>query len=1220
MLDSKYIIVLLFSIGCLACGLSQEISIHPVPKIDSVWYSDVTEESKPKPMSCQENSIGYFRLKYTSEIIIDDFKKDTVKTDKEDWVEEDEKDFDSKYNEENKEELDALDEDFIEADVSIDSQAKEEIDRYIDVNWNGYTYNICKPDCKSSIQQCYIYQEITHLKEYTKTYKYRTSYSWLEEKEDGENEVEIDFDLVIAYEVLIYFYVTCSCDDIPDLLSATPTKLLNENNPWVHIDLTSEKMKPGYPFVSSSKPFPFLPVLGGAIGTGALIYIATKDEDPASCGSISQFNVNDSTCGLENGNISIEVTPPSNYTYSWSTGQTSLSLENQSAGLYTVTVTKPETNCLISQTFVIRDKNLELESTAVVTSEAACGESNATANIVNPQADVTYAWSDGSTGSTISGLAAGPYSVTATLGSTCEKIIEFNVPEKSGDFTIIPAIKRPTCGKEDGNIKLSITPQSEYTYQWSTGESSSEISSLPAGEYIATVTNLATSCSNSITLTIEDLPADFTLTFTTVEASCGNSDGSSSVLVQPEDAYSYQWSTGENTNSLIESPAGDYQITVTLIDSDCSVTGSVTINESALPVTFNFNNSDANCGLQDGEISVEIEPQGMYSYIWSNGQEVQNLTAVSAGEYTVTITDENGCTASASTSVEDVPIIYIEDIESIPGDCINGGDISITLATPGEGPIVLSIDGPNGQDMVSLSAGTHNLSTFLSIPPGNYSIEVYDQTAGQSCNHETNIVVEDTTPEIMAIDDGYEVESGETIVGNVLDNDEGLTIMVQSFFDLFGGTATVSSDGTFQFSPDGDFQGEASFNYIIEDGCGNLDTAFVSIEVKSDDCDFLVEFEIIAAHCGLEDGHAFAFVEPSGNYSYQWSDGTTGSELGFVSSGTYGLTVTNTDLSCELIVEVIIPEKGVSYVSNVIVFESSCSASGEIHFQLGNTPGPFLVTVSHPNGIEAFVVPAGTVLLSDYIPIFPGDYTISVYDSNAGPECTETFSVIVEESIGLIIAVLEIIPPSSPTASDGAVVIEITNPSTGPYTIWVNEEQWDITTELEFIISELGVGEYSIFITDIFGCTSNVVFIFVPPPTPQPLNFGFGQNPNLIATKENRTVSSFVQPAFFVELAKEVHFFGLHTTSSYQYIRAFNNNQHVVSTLFDLTHFQLGNKNFTIQSGGIWSSSFKDNMDVFGIIQLKGDLRRLGRLRGEITVQYIRLNQNPFSLGFKVHY
>ena len=200
------------------------ISIHPQNSGEKIeWYETVDENSKPKKISCETGGVGNYRLKLSeTRTVEEDFKLDTVKTDKEDWTEEDEKEFDKKYNKEHQKELDDLWKKIVDAPQDIQSACKEKLEDFIDTYWNHSAYCICDPDCKSSIQQCYIFHDIIAIKDSKVEYRYKTNYSYVTEKDPPPHEVELEFDLEIYYEAWIYFKIGCACQDIPDLLSVTP--------------------------------------------------------------------------------------------------------------------------------------------------------------------------------------------------------------------------------------------------------------------------------------------------------------------------------------------------------------------------------------------------------------------------------------------------------------------------------------------------------------------------------------------------------------------------------------------------------------------------------------------------------------------------------------------------------------------------------------------------------------------------------------------------------------------------------------------------------------------------------------------------------------------------------------------------------------------------------------------------------------------------------------
>jgi len=205
--------------------LAQElISIHPEnPGGKIEMYETVDENSKPEKISCETGGGGNYRLKLSeTRTVEEDYKLDTIKTDKEEWTEEDEKEFDKKYNKEHQKELDDLWKQIVDAPQDIQAACKERLEDFIDSYWNHYSYCICEPDCKSSIQQCYIFHDIISIKDSKVEYRYKTSYSYLTEMDPPPHEVEMEFDLEIYYEAWIYFKIGCACQDIPDLVSVTP--------------------------------------------------------------------------------------------------------------------------------------------------------------------------------------------------------------------------------------------------------------------------------------------------------------------------------------------------------------------------------------------------------------------------------------------------------------------------------------------------------------------------------------------------------------------------------------------------------------------------------------------------------------------------------------------------------------------------------------------------------------------------------------------------------------------------------------------------------------------------------------------------------------------------------------------------------------------------------------------------------------------------------------
>lgn len=224
----------------------------------------------------------------------------------------------------------------------------------------------------------------------------------------------------------------------------------------------------------------------------------------------------------------------------------------------------------------------------------------------------------------------------------------------------------------NGSINLTTICSNNPVFVWSNGESTEDLTDIAHGNYAVTVTDL-NGCSERFTFEIDHGPSpepeitgpDFFCT--------GATDP---VTLTVEGSYStYAWSSGQNTASVDVLTAGDYTVTVTDANG-CTATDSVTISEHPVPEPEISGASE----ICPGEIITIDAGAGFESYAWSSGQNIQTINVSSPGLYTVTVTNEFSCTASAGTTIFalDAPE---PDINAPPGIC---GEIPVTLdAGPG---------------------------------------------------------------------------------------------------------------------------------------------------------------------------------------------------------------------------------------------------------------------------------------------------------------------------------------------------------------------------------------------------------------------------------------------------------------------------------------------------------------------------------------------------------
>jgi hypothetical protein len=791
------------------------------------------------------------------------------------------------------------------------------------------------------------------------------------------------------------------------------------------------------------------------------------------------------SCGEEDGTVNVTVDPPGNYEYHWSNGQSGTQLTDLAPGNYVVSVSLAGNLCQQTAEVMVN----ELPPTFTLssnTTNAGCGLQDGTAEIIaDPPGEYTYEWSNGQTSAQISGLAAGSYEVTVSIpGSTCAQNLSITVNQDPPSFTVTLSASLTHCGLSDGSATAMVDPPDEYEYLWSNGQTGNEITGLAEGTYTVTVSLAGTSCLQVMSVMVDQEPASFTLNTMSAPAHCGMNDGSATVQVDPPGEYMYQWSGGQTVAELTGIPSGQYIVSVSLVGSACFVSDTVIVDQVPLSLNGSFNITPADCGVANGSAEVTIDPNGNYGYAWSNGQSGNMLQQVLAGNYDVTVTDDNSCTATFSTAIGENAAHYLDISGITPATCLGGGEILFTLSGPGGGNFAITVNAPGGPVSFNLGPGSYMLSSFTSIIPGEYNFMVYDQSIGMACMDHQAVQVDDQTPAISLMNDSYTTQSEVPVSGNVLLNDSGLNLQLTALENIIGGNVSFMNDGSFTYTPNTGFSGMGSFVYTATDACGNSASGTAVINVQMVACTITISSTLTPANCDLNNGAIAVSVNEPGNYQYLWSTGQTGSSISSIPAGMYTVTITETGSGCMQDFTLNLTEYPADYISNVVITQPSCTNDGEIQFIL-NTQGsaPYLtVSVDYPNGFQSFTIEPGLVVLSDYVDIVEGNYSIEAFIGDAGPDCIDDLSATINAAPSVAIAAGQIFPPSSQGAMDGAVNMSITDPGISPYSIYVNDGFYGTTSSLNFQVTGLMTGFYDIYVVDAAGCVSNTVMVIIPLP------------------------------------------------------------------------------------------------------------------------------------------
>lgn len=322
--------------------------------------------------------------------------------------------------------------------------------------------------------------------------------------------------------------------------------------------------------------------------------------------------------------------------YIWSNGATTQTTTPATAGNYFVTITTAAGCSLVDTVIVNLNPNPNLNLGADTT---FCLGGLAVLNAGSGPTGTTYQWSTGATTQVVVVNNPGNYAVTVTspFGCTSADTVLLNI-------VVAPVVSlgpdMTVCGP--GNILDASNPGA--TYLWSTGATTQTIPITTSGNYAVTVTN-AVGCSTQDNVNITVSPV--------LIVSAGSDtmicNGQSVTLNAGHAGSGYQWNTGATTQSITVTAAGTYFVSVTA-PNGCQGIDTVTVTLSALTVNLGPNSNICTGGFG----TLDAGNPGS-SYLWSNGATTQWITVNQPGTYSVTVTDQLGCSAGDVIILTPVP-------------------------------------------------------------------------------------------------------------------------------------------------------------------------------------------------------------------------------------------------------------------------------------------------------------------------------------------------------------------------------------------------------------------------------------------------------------------------------------------------------------------------------------------------------------------------------------
>lgn len=679
--------------------------------------------------------------------------------------------------------------------------------------------------------------------------------------------------------------------------------------------------------------------------------------------------------GSSDGAINLTVgggTSP--YTFNWSNGNTNQNPTGLPAGTYTVTVTDAN-GCTKTATATLTDPPL-LTASATGANPDCNGGSDGAINLTvgGGTTPYTYNWSNGNTTQDPSGLPAGTYTVTVTDGNGCQETTTVTLTDPPLLTASATGINPLCFGSSNGAISTTVgggtTP---YTFNWSNGNTSQNPTGLPVGTYNGTVTD-ANGCQATLSVTLSQ-PTQLTASATGTNPVCfGGNNGSINLTVGGGTTpYAYNWSNGNTSQNPTGLPAGSYTVTVTdgngcIQTTSVSLTNPPQIALSATPVNPLCN------GDNTGSVNLSVaNGTSPFTFLWNNGNTNQNPGGLSAGTYTVTATDVNGCTQTTSVTLTNPPQFLGSVTNTQQVDCLHpsgGISTSVSGGTPGYSyQWSPSGTGPN-------PAG---------LPAGNYTATVTD---ANGCTITLNATVnENLTPPLAAA------------------SANGILTCTFTTITISGTGSSTGANISYQWTGPGIVSGGNSINPVVNapgtytltvtnsvNGC----TATASVGVNQNITPPVAAGTAPPITCNnptVTINGAGSSTGPT--FTYQWTGpGITGGANTLTPTvnqpGNYTLVVTNSDNGCTANTVVNVPNQtqlptAVATAPPLTCVNTSITISGAGSSQGSNMT--YLWTTTNGN------IVSGANTLNPVVNE-PGSYTLTVSNTTTGCQNTATVNVI----------------------------------------------------------------------------------------------------------------------------------------------------------------------------------------------------------------------------------
>jgi gliding motility-associated-like protein len=379
------------------------------------------------------------------------------------------------------------------------------------------------------------------------------------------------------------------------------------------------------------------------------------------------------------------------------------------------------------------------------------GDSTGSITTTTTGTNYDYIWNTGDTTANLTNIGAGTYFLTVSSGS-CQDTFSAVLTEPTVIGLSLSNSTNPSCnGDSTGSIIITssggVTP---YTYLWSNGATTPDLNNVPDGIYNLTLTD-NNGCIESLSVTLTE-PSLLGISYGTTNVTCGGfNDGTATAIPSGgTPGYTYIWDATANSQTTVVATnlgSNTYSVTVTDLEG-CTATANGIFVYPGTPV----DSADIPLAIITGVLDCDLNPVGVleinttnnYTYLWSNGATTRSVNALPEGVYSVTVTNNLGCTYVQTAAINSPFVPTVNPF------IVSAG---LTTTTVVSGTVV-NINGGNDQSFqgvtynwttpgtdVTIGTATAHATTATGTTTGSYALTLTATANDSTACQDTGSVV-----------------------------------------------------------------------------------------------------------------------------------------------------------------------------------------------------------------------------------------------------------------------------------------------------------------------------------------------------------------------------------------------------------------------------------------------------------------------------------------------